>query len=79
MNMMKCRDVSGLVSTGDIDTAPLRDRLGAWMHIAMCRHCRRFQRQLRQLRRRARIAADEAAAEMPADLPARVLRRIPPE
>lgn len=74
--MMKCREVSGLVSTGDVETAPLRQRLGVWLHIAMCRHCRRFQRQLHQLRRRARTAADEAAAEMPEDLPARVLHRL---
>lgn len=76
MNMMKCRDVSGLVSTGDIEAAPLGHRLGAWMHIAMCRHCRRFERQLQQLRRRARAAADAAAADMPADLPQRVLQQL---
>ena len=75
--MMKCREVSGLVSTGDVETAPLRQRLGVWLHIAMCRHCRRFQRQLHQLRWRARTAADEAAAEMPANLPERVLRQFP--
>ena len=75
--MMKCREVSGLVSTGDVETAPLGTRLGVWLHIVMCRHCRRFQRQLQQLRRGARSAADEAAAEMPADLPERVLRRLP--
>jgi len=77
--MMKCREVSGLVSTGDVETAPLRTRLGVWMHIAMCRHCRRFQRQLQRLRRRAKNAADEAAAEMPADLPERVLQQLPRE
>jgi len=77
--MMKCREVSGLVSTGDVETAPLRQRLAVWMHIAMCRHCRRFERQLQQLRRGARSAADEAAAEMSADLPERVLRQLPRE
>jgi len=75
--MMKCREVSGLVSTGEVDTAPLRQRLGVWLHIAMCRHCRRFQQQLERLRRSARTAADESAAEMPADLPERVLRQLP--
>jgi len=75
--MMKCREVSGLVSTGDVEAAPLRTRLNVWLHIAMCRHCRRFQRQLEQLRRGARSAADEAAAQMPADLPERVLGQLP--
>ncbi len=75
--MMNCRQVSGLVSSGDLETAPLGARLGVWMHIAMCRHCRRFQRQLERLRRSARTAADQAAAEMPPDLPERVLKQLP--
>ena len=74
--MMKCREVSTLVSTGDVETASLGRRLGVWLHIAMCRHCRRFRRQLELLRYRARTAADEAASEMREDLPARVLRQI---
>ncbi|TAK17215.1 MAG: zf-HC2 domain-containing protein [Acidobacteria bacterium] len=77
--MMKCREVSTLVSTGDVETAPLGRRMRVWLHIAMCRHCRRFRRQLEQLRQRARAAADEAAAAMPADLPERVLRQLPRE
>ena len=75
--MMKCREVSGLVSTGDVETASLRQRIAVWMHIAMCRHCRRFERQLQQLRRGAKAAADEAADEMPADLPERVMQQLP--
>jgi predicted anti-sigma-YlaC factor YlaD len=44
--MMTCKKVSTLVSTGDLQAASWVRRLGVGMHLAMCRHCRAFRRQL---------------------------------
>jgi hypothetical protein len=40
------QEVSTIVSTGEMRSAPARQRLAAWIHLAMCRHCRAFRRQV---------------------------------
>ena len=59
---MTCREVSRRVSAAGVETAPFGQRLGVWMHIAMCRPCRLFRRQWERLRLKAKDAGDEAAA-----------------
>lgn len=47
---MTCKEVATRL---DADTAagePLRTRIELRLHLMMCRHCRRFRRQLSQLR-----------------------------
>jgi len=66
--MLRCREVSKLVSESMERELPLRQRLQVWMHLAMCRMCAGFARQLRLLRRAARenperLAADPAEPE----------------
>lgn len=66
--MLRCREVSKLVSESMERELPLRQRLQVWMHLAMCRLCAGFARQLRLLRRAARenperLAADPAEPE----------------
>ena len=47
--MLTCREVTKLVSTEELRDAPLRTRLSVRMHLAMCRHCRRYQRELKAI------------------------------
>ncbi len=66
--MLRCREVSKLVSESMERELPLRQRLQVWMHLAMCRLCAGFARQLRVLRRAAhenpeRLATDPAEPE----------------
>jgi hypothetical protein len=66
--MLRCREISKLVSESMEGELPLRQRLQVWMHLAMCRMCAGFARQLRLLRRAAheapeRLFADPAASE----------------
>ncbi len=59
--MLRCREVSKLVSESMDRELPLRQRLQVWMHLAMCRLCAGFARQLRLLRRALREQPDRLA------------------
>lgn len=74
--VMTCKDVSILVSTGRLADAPMASRLGARMHLAMCRHCRAFRRQIEAIARAARAAGFGFEREPAADFEARVLSHL---
>lgn len=73
--MMNCKQVSTLVSMGDIDTAPMAQRLGVWMHLAMCRHCRAFRQQLVRIGQTARVISATLEREPSAGFEAEILSR----
>jgi hypothetical protein len=73
--MLRCRDVSTLISTDTLASAPWTRRLAVRLHLAMCRHCRRFARQIELLRRSARTMGREFDAEAP-ELDERIRRRL---
>ena len=60
--MLRCREVTQLVATEGLRDAPLRTRLLVRLHLGMCRHCRRYQRELNAIgnavRRNARAVFD---------------------
>ena len=77
--MLRCREISKLVSESMERDLPLRTRMQLWMHLAMCRMCSGFDRQIRLLRRAARenperLAPDGSAPE--AKLPEQARERI---
>jgi hypothetical protein len=76
--MMTCHDVSTLVSTGGLPEAPLVRRLGVRMHLAMCRHCRAFRRQVETIGRAARAAGLAFERELPEDFGSRIVQRLHP-
>lgn len=51
--MLRCREVSKLVSESMERRLPLRQRMELWMHLTLCRLCAGFARQTRLLRRAA--------------------------
>ncbi|MHB8901412.1 MAG: anti-sigma factor family protein [Thermoguttaceae bacterium] len=61
--MLRCREVSKLVSESMEHELHLRQRLQVWMHLAMCRMCAGFARQLRFLRRAARANAERFGSD----------------
>ena len=66
--MLRCREISKLVSESMERDLPLRRRLEVRMHLMMCRMCAGFARQVRLLRRAAReyperLGPDENAPE----------------
>ena len=77
--MLRCREISKLVSESMERDLPLRTRMQVWMHLAMCRICSGFARQIRLLRRAVRenperLGPDESAPE--AKLPEEARDRI---
>jgi predicted anti-sigma-YlaC factor YlaD len=76
--MMTCHDVSTLVSTGGLPEAPFGRRLGVRMHLAMCRHCRAFRRQVETIGRAARAAGLAFERELPEDFASRIVQRLRP-
>jgi hypothetical protein len=74
--MMTCKDVSTLVSRGDVERAPLMRWMGVWLHVAMCRHCRAFRRQLVRIGRAARLVSEVFEREPAANFEAKILDRV---
>ena len=74
--MMTCKDVSTLVSMGEVLSAPVATRMGVWMHLAMCRHCRAFRRQMALIGRSARVVAAALELEPSAGFEGRILDHL---
>ena len=58
MGMPSCREVMRVTAARSLDQVPPMKRLGFRMHVMMCRHCRRYARQIRAIG----IAAREVLA-----------------
>lgn len=54
MGMPTCREVTRTVASGSLGEASFLQRIGFRMHVMMCRHCRRYARQIRALGMAAR-------------------------
>jgi predicted anti-sigma-YlaC factor YlaD len=74
--MMTCKQVSTFVSTGQLADAPLATRFAVSLHLAMCRHCRAFRRQLGAIARAARTLNRVCAAEPRTEFEARIVQRL---
>jgi hypothetical protein len=74
--MMTCKEVSTLVSTGDVERAPMARRLAVWLHVAMCRHCRAFRRQIALIGRAARPVSEAFAREPSPSFEGKILEHL---
>jgi len=52
--MLRCKEVVHLVASAELAQAGWMKRLSVRIHLAMCRHCRRYAAQLRRIGRAAR-------------------------
>jgi hypothetical protein len=48
--MFNCKEVSRRVSESMDHNLPLYQRMPIWMHLLMCKYCKRFRRQIVMLR-----------------------------
>jgi anti-sigma factor ChrR (cupin superfamily) len=53
--MLSCRDVSALATEYAEGALPPVRRLAIWLHLTMCRFCRRYAEQLEITRRLLRL------------------------
>ena len=61
--MLRCREVSKLVSESMERQLPFRQRMQLWMHLRLCRLCAGFAKQIRLLRRAARQDPERLASD----------------
>ncbi len=47
--MISCKEVTRTISSGEQEAAAWPRRLMVQFHLLMCRHCRRYARQLKKL------------------------------
>ena len=74
--MMTCKQVSTLLSTGELTSASWSERLGVRFHLMMCDRCSTFKRWLDAIGDAGRALSRKVERETPADLEARTLRRL---
>ncbi|MEO8484358.1 MAG: hypothetical protein ABI634_19275 [Acidobacteriota bacterium] len=74
--MMTCKQVSTLLSHGDLASASWSRRLGVRLHLLMCDKCSAFKAGLEAMGTWGRALSRTAEQEAPKDLEARALRRI---
>jgi len=76
--MMTCKEVSTLISTGQSGDAPLSRRIAVRLHVAKCRYCRAFLRQIEAVDQSARSAAIALEAEPSVEFESKVTGRLRP-
>lgn len=47
--MLRCKDVTRLLAAESVPEADWVVRLGVWLHLRMCKYCRRYAEQLRTI------------------------------
>lgn len=52
--MITRKEVAGAAASGQLESMPWFRRLTVALHLSMCRHCSRFVRQLKLMRRASR-------------------------
>ncbi len=60
--MLKCRELSTLVATDELENVGWMRRMEIRMHLLMCGHCRRYLQQIRAIGRGSRDLAGEREA-----------------
>jgi|GEM_PF-383203 len=71
--MLSCKEVAHAVSTEDVAPVGWRERLSTRFHLMMCRHCRRYAKQMEALGDAARSVfqnppEDPSSPETPENL-----------
>lgn len=74
--MLDCKHASHLMSQSMDRPLKVRERLGLWMHLAMCAMCRQFLSQLRLIRGALRRMVNQAEEDVSVKLPEEARERI---
>ena len=76
--MLTCRDATELASRAMDQRLTLSNRMALRLHLAICKNCTRFNRQLQDMRRlfREETAADDDAAGLAPEAQQRIEREL---
>ncbi|MEE8278465.1 MAG: anti-sigma factor [Thermoanaerobaculia bacterium] len=76
--MPTCKEVSTAIASEEIESFGWRRRLVVWMHLLMCRHCRRYAAQMRAIGAAARdlVLGRGEDPDMLQELERRILERV---
>lgn len=74
--MIRCKEVATLLSTDQLASQPVWRRVAVRVHLMMCRHCRRFARQMALLTQAAASLGATFDAEVGADFSRRVQEKL---
>ncbi len=58
--MLKCRDLTKLIASGEIEDLGFMKRMEINFHLFMCKHCRQYMGQIRSIGQGAKKMAAEA-------------------
>lgn len=61
--MLRCREVTRTIASDELSSAGWRRRLAVRLHLFMCRHCRRYADQMREIGEAAREVLGPVASE----------------
>lgn len=76
--MIRCKEVATLLSTDQVTYQSVWRRIAVRVHLMMCRHCRRFARQLTLLKHAAAELGAAFDKEVSADFEQRLQRKLRP-
>jgi len=78
--MLTCREVTRTIATDELASAGWRQRLSIRFHLLMCRHCRRYASQIKNIGVAVRGIFDEQTSDLSSreQLRANILDGIPP-
>lgn len=73
-----CREATELASRALDERLPLSHRMALHVHLAICKNCTRFNRQLQDMRRlfREELATDDDAAGLTPEARQRIEREL---
>jgi anti-sigma factor RsiW len=74
--MYRCSEVVRLISSDEYLTAGPLKKLGIRLHLAMCRHCTRYVRQLRALAAAVREAGSTISPSEAERAKAQILQQL---
>lgn len=76
--MKTCREATELASRAMDERLSLSNRMALHLHLAICKNCTRFNRQLQDMRRlfREESAADDEAAGLAPEARQRIAREL---
>ncbi len=74
---MSCKEVLQQLSNIVDKEAPMMTRLSFYLHISMCRNCRKYFEQFKQVKETAELLEEEDFSEAFFDVMERALAQVP--